>query len=172
MTGRFASVYGCYGILHRWTWSAFYITASLVRETFNFNPSVGLWGMDRQITIRRLLAIFMIAGLVLAPVARPAMVGSLSDVSMAAMTDDGSVPATADAMTGDMPCCPSNAPTPVGCDKCIFMAACAANCFAGLTAALFQPPFAVSSGLSRPQNDFRPDRLGDTPPEHPPRTLV
>ena len=35
-----------------------------------------------------------------------------------------------------------------------------------------QPPFAVSSGVARPQNDFRPDGFGHPPPEHPPRTLV
>jgi hypothetical protein len=128
--------------------------------------------MDCQITIRRLLAIFMIAGLVLAPLARPAMAATVSDVSMSAMTEDGSAPPTADAMTGDMPCCPSNAPAPIGCDKCIFMAACAANCFPALTAALFQPPFAVASGVARLQNDFWPDGLGHSPPEHPPRTLV
>jgi hypothetical protein len=128
--------------------------------------------MDRQITIRRLLAIVMIAGLVLAPLARPAMAATVSDVSMPAMTDDGSAPTTAGAMTGDMPCCPSNIPALIGCDKCVFMAACAADCFPGLTAALFQPPFAVSSGVARPQNDFWPDGLGYSPPEHPPRTLV
>jgi hypothetical protein len=128
--------------------------------------------MDRQITIRRLLAIAVIVGLVLAPVARPAMAGTVSDVSMSAMTDDKSVPPTADAMTGDMPCCPSNAPAPIGCDKCIFMAACAANCFPALTGALFQPPFATSSGVARPQNDFWLDGLRHSPPEHPPRSLV
>jgi hypothetical protein len=128
--------------------------------------------MDRQIIIRRLLAISVIAGLVLAPVARPAMAGTVSDVSMSAMTDDGSVPPTADAMTGDMPCCPSNVPAPIGCDKCIFMAACAANCFPALTGVLFQPPFAASSGRARPQNDFWLDGLRHSPPEHPPRSLV
>jgi hypothetical protein len=128
--------------------------------------------VNRQITIRRLLAIALIAGLVLAPFARPAMAGQTSEVSMSAMTDDASVPPTADAMAGDMPCCPSDGPAPIGCDKCIFMAACAANCLPGLTAAFFQPPFAVASSVARPQNDFRPDGLGHSPPEHPPRTLV
>jgi len=128
--------------------------------------------MVRQITIRRLLAITLIAGLVLAPFARPAMAGTVPDVSMSAMTDDASVPAAADAMTADMPCCPWGSLAPVGCDKCVFMAACTANCFPALTPALFQPPFAISSGVARPQNDFRPDGLGHSPPEHPPRTLV
>ena len=128
--------------------------------------------MDRQITIRRLLAIAVIAALVLAPFVRPAMAGTVSDASMSAMTDDESMSATADTMTADMPCCPSDASGPIGCDKCIFMAACAANCFPALTPALFQPPFAVASGVGRPQNDFWPDGLGVSPPEHPPRTLV
>ena len=128
--------------------------------------------MDRQITIRRLLAMFMIAALVLAPFARPAMARTVSDASMPAMTDDGSASATADAITADMPCCPWDSPAAVGCDKCVFMAACAANYLPALTPALFQPPLAVSSGIAHPQNDFWPDGLGYSPPEHPPRTLV
>jgi hypothetical protein len=128
--------------------------------------------VNRQITIRRLLAILMIAGLVFAPFSRPVMAGTTSDASMSSMSDDMSASAMTDEMAGDMPCCPSKAPTPIGCDKCVFMAACAAKCFTGLTVALFQPLFAVSAGLVRPQNDFWPDGLGQPPPEHPPRILV
>jgi hypothetical protein len=128
--------------------------------------------VKRQITIRRLLAIFMIAGLLLAPFARPTMAGMASDESMPAMADDMSMSAMADEMANDMPCCPSKAPAPPGCEKCVFMAACTAKCFTGLTMAHFQSHFAVSAGLARPQNDFRPDGLGHPPPEHPPRTLV
>jgi hypothetical protein len=129
--------------------------------------------MNLHRLIGRLVAVLVIIGLALAPVARPAMAASkTSDESMSAMTDDMSVSATADSMAGDMPCCPSKAPTPINCDKCVFMAACAAKCFSGLTVALFQPFFAVSAGLARPQNDFWPDGLGHPPPEHPPRTPV
>ncbi|WP_167558914.1 hypothetical protein [Bradyrhizobium canariense] len=125
--------------------------------------------VNRQITIRRLLAIFMIAGLALAPFSRPVMAGMTSDPAMA---DDMSASAMPDEMANDMPCCPSKAPAPIGCDKCVFMAACAAKCFTGLTAAVFQPLFAVSAGLARPRNDFWLDGLGHSPPEYPPRTLV
>jgi hypothetical protein len=133
--------------------------------------------VNRQITIRRLLAVFMIAGLVLAPLARPVMAGpmsdgSMSDMSMSAMTEDMSVSATADAMTDDMPCCPSKAPTPIGCDKCVLMAACMDKCFTGLSAALFSQAYVASAQMLPPQNDFWPDGLGHSPPEHPPRTLV
>jgi hypothetical protein len=128
--------------------------------------------VNRQITIRRLLAIVMIAGLVLAPLASPVMAGTASHASMPAMADDMSISATADEMAIDTPCCPSKAPTPISCDKCVFMTACTTKCFPGMTMALFQPMFAVSAGLGRPQNDFWPDGLGHPPPEHPPRILV
>jgi hypothetical protein len=137
--------------------------------------------VNRQITIRRLLAIIMIAGLVLAPLSSPVMAGATGDASMSAsmsaMADDMSMSAALgstapDQMAGDMPCCPSKAPMPIGCDKCIFMAACMTNCFVGMTVAVFQPLFAVSAGSVRPQNQFRPDGRGQPPPEHPPRTLV
>src|SRR5580692_6608836 len=119
----------------------------------------------------------MIAGLVLAPLARPVMAGpmsdgAMSDMSMSAMTEDMSVSATADAMTDDMPCCPSKAPTPIGCDKCVLMAACMDKCFTGLSAALFSQAYVASAQMLPPQNDFWPDGLGHSPPEHPPRTLV
>jgi hypothetical protein len=71
-----------------------------------------------------------------------------------------------------MPCCPSKAPMPSGCDKCIFMAACAAKCLTSMTLALFQPPLRTSAGAIRPRSDFWPDGIGRPPPEHPPRTLV
>lgn len=147
-------------------------TASLVRLPFNFSAFVGFWAVDRQITIRRLLAIFMIASLVLAPLARPAMAGPMPDESMAAMAADMSASATADAMMDDMPCCPSKAPTPVGCDKCVLMAVCMDKCFTGLSAALFCQAFVAAVQIMPPQNDFWPDGLGHPPPEHPPRTLV
>jgi hypothetical protein len=133
--------------------------------------------VKRLITIRRLLAILMIAGLVLAPLSSPVTAGVTSDASMSAMADDMSMAAALestapDQMASDMPCCPPTAPMPIGCDKCILMAACMTNCFVGMTVAVFQPVFAVSAGLVRPQNQFRPDGLGHPPPEHPPRILV
>jgi hypothetical protein len=131
-----------------------------------------LVGVNRQITIRRLLAIFMIAGLVLAPLSRPVMAGTASDASMAAMVGDMSMSAMADEMASDMPCCPTKAPAPIDCDKCVFMAACATKCFAGLSAAVFRPSFAASGRIAPLQNDSWPDDLGHPPPEHPPRTLV
>jgi hypothetical protein len=128
--------------------------------------------VNRQITIRRLLAIFMIAGLVLAPLSRPVMAGTASDASMSAMADAMSTSAMTDEMASDMPCCPTKAPAPIDCDKCVFMAACMTKCFAGLSAAVFCPSFAASGRIAPLQNDSWPDGLDRPPPDHPPRTLV
>jgi hypothetical protein len=126
--------------------------------------------VNRQITIRRLLAILVIAGLMLAPLSRPVMAGTMSDEAMAG---DMSASVMTDEMAGDdMPCCPSKAPMPIGCDKCVFMTACAAKCFAGLSAAIFSPYFAASGQIAPLQNDSWLDGLGRPPPEYPPRTLV
>jgi hypothetical protein len=128
--------------------------------------------VNRQITIRRLLAILMIAGLALAPLSRPVMAGMTVDAAMPGMADDMSMSATADEMANDMPCCPTKAPAPVDCDKCVFMAACMTKCFAGLSAAVFSPSFAASGQIATLQNDSWPDGLDRPPPDHPPRTLV
>jgi hypothetical protein len=130
---------------------------------------MGFWGVKRQITMRRLLAILTIAGLAMGPLSRPVMAGTTSD---AAMADDMSMSATADEMANDMPCCPSKAPAPIDCDKCVFMSACMTKCFAGLSVAAFRPCFAVSGQVAPLQNDSWLDGLGHPPPEYPPRTLV
>jgi hypothetical protein len=119
--------------------------------------------------MRRLLAISVIAGLVLAPLSRPVMAGIIAPD--AAMADEMSMSATPDGMAGDIPCCPSKAPAPMDCDKCVFMAACMSQFLIG-PAAAFRPPFAASGKIAPLQNDFWPDGRGHPPPEHPPRTLV
>jgi hypothetical protein len=132
--------------------------------------------MHLKFTIRRLLAILMIAGLALAPVSRPVMAGAPSDVSMQAMADEMSPSAKMDDMTdemaNEMPCCPSKAPMPADCDKCVFMAACASMCFTGISTGVVHPYPVASDAIALRRNDSRPDGLGHPPPEHPPRTLV
>ncbi|HTG03085.1 MAG TPA: hypothetical protein VK635_03360 [Bradyrhizobium sp.] len=128
--------------------------------------------MNRNFTIRRLLAILVIAGLALAPVSRPVMAEMSSDASMQAMADEMSAAETTDEMAGDMPCCPSKAPAPVGCDKCVFMAACTSLGFVGMPSAVVLPFLTASGDVASLQNDSWPEGLGHPPPEHPPRTLV
>ena len=129
--------------------------------------------MKRRSTIRRLLAILVIAGLAMAPVARPVMaMASDSSSSMQAMADDMSSSATADEMADDMPCCPPKAPPPAGCDKCLFMTACTSICFTAISVDVVHPLLTTSGRIASLQNDSWPDGLGHPPPEHPPRTLV
>ncbi len=128
--------------------------------------------MKRNFTIRRLLAILMIAGIALAPLSRPVMAEMSSDASMQVMADEMSPSAMADEMASDMPCCPSKAPTPVGCDKCVFMAACTSLGFVGMSSAVAHLFLTASDDVASLQNDSWPEGLGHPPPEHPPRTLV
>jgi hypothetical protein len=132
--------------------------------------------VKRNSAIRRLLAVLMIAGLALAPVSRPVMAAS-PHASMQAMADEMtpsemSASDTMDEMANDMPCCPSKAPAPVDCDKCVFMAACMFKCFTGLSAAVVHPFLIASDAIALVCNDSRPEGLGHPPPEHPPRMLV
>jgi hypothetical protein len=128
--------------------------------------------VKRTFVIRRLLAILVIAGLALAPVSGPVMAEPASDMSMQAMADEMSPSSTTDEMATDMPCCPSKAPAPIGCDKCIFMAACMTKCFTGMSTTVFHPFLAALDSIAPLRNDFWPDGLAHPPPEHPPRTLV
>jgi hypothetical protein len=127
--------------------------------------------VKRNFAIRRLLAILLIAGLALAPVSRPAMAEMSSDMSMEAMPD-ASASATIDEMANDMPCCPSKAPAPVDCDKCVFMAACGSVGFPAMSPTISHPFPILSDTMGLQRNDARPDGLGHPPPEHPPRSLV
>jgi hypothetical protein len=126
----------------------------------------------RNFTIRRLLAILLIAGLALAPVSQPVMAETSPDVSTQAMADEMSPSATTDEMASDMPCCPSKAPAPIGCDKCVYMAACLSKCFTGMSTAVVHPLLTATGRIASLQNDAWPDGHGHPPPEHPPRILV
>ena len=128
--------------------------------------------VKRNFTIRRLLAILMIAGIALAPLSQPVMAEMSSDASMQVMADEMSPSAMTDEMASDMPCCPSKAPTPVGCDKCVFMAACTSLGFVGMSSAVAHLFLTASDDVASLQNDSWPEGLGHPPPEHPPRTLV
>jgi len=128
--------------------------------------------VKRNFTIRRLLAILMIAGIALAPLSQPVMAEMSSDASMQVMADEMSPSAMTDEMASDMPCCPSKAPTPVGCDKCVFMAACTSLGFVGMSSAVVHLFLTASDDVASLQNDSWPEGLGHPPPEHPPRTLV
>lgn len=105
-----------------------------------------------------LLAVFVIVGLVAAPLATPAAAKRLSAVSM---TD----------MSGDMPCCPDEQ-NKNDCSDCPLVAICM------LKTAQAQPSASVivvrlpTRELFFAVVDRIADSLGCAPPEHPPRILV
>lgn len=128
--------------------------------------------MYRQITIRRVVAIFMIAGLALAPLSRPVMAESSPAGAMAGISRDMAASATVHEMAKDMPCCPSKAPAPIDCEKCLLMAACMTAGFTVVpVSTLLQFP-AVSGRITRPKDDSWLESLAHPPPDHPPRLLT
>ena len=126
-----------------------------------------------DLVIRWLLVVPVIAGLALAPVSRPVMAEPVaSNVSIQAAADNMSASEMTDEMASDMPCCPSKVPAPIGCDKCVFMAACTSMCFTGVSMDTIHPLLTATGRIASLRNDAWPDGLGHPPPEHPPRILV
>lgn len=112
--------------------------------------------------ICHLLAVFVIVGLVFAPLVAPAAAKRLAAAEMTDMT----------AMAGDMPCCPDGQKGN-DCADCPLVAMCM------LTVAQAEPALTkiiqVSFKTSRlifPLNDLIGDGLFGSPPDHPPRTLI
>jgi hypothetical protein len=112
--------------------------------------------------IGRLLAVFVIVGLVAAPLVTPAAakrlpVGEMSDMA---------------AMSGDMPCCPDGQKNK-SCQDCPLVAICM------LTIALANPSPTgaiqvsfLTRTLSFALVDLIADGLIGAPPDHPPRILT
>jgi hypothetical protein len=105
----------------------------------------------------RLLAIFLIAGLVLAPFSAPA-----SAAKAAPMTAE---------MSADMPCCPDNSAL-IDCDQCPLMAICMVQNFQepSSSGAIELRPVTVL--LLVPRSDPATEGLNYLPPPRPPRSLV
>jgi hypothetical protein len=118
--------------------------------------------MNLRRLIGRLLAVFVIVGLVAAPLVSPAAakrlpVGEMSDMS---------------AMAGDMPCCPDEQKNN-GCQDCPLVAMCM------LTIVQAEP--SATSGiqvsfqtrrLHFALDDLIADGLIGSPPDHPPRISI
>ena len=93
--------------------------------------------MKHQITIRWLLAVFVIVGIVMAPLVTPVAAKRVAVANMTAMT----------AMSGAMPCC-SDGQMKGGCPDCPLVAMCM------LIVALAEP--SLTNGI---QIFFEPRRL-------------
>ncbi|MBX9645920.1 MAG: hypothetical protein K2X57_02560 [Xanthobacteraceae bacterium] len=115
--------------------------------------------MNLRRLIGRLLAVFVIVGLVFAPLVTPAAVKRLAAAEMT-------------AMSGDMPCCPDGQKSN-NCQDCPLIAMCM------LTTAQAEP--SPTSGvqvsfqtrrLLFALDDLIADGLVGSPPDHPPRISI
>ena len=121
--------------------------------------------MKRSIHLCRLLAVFLIAGLVFAPLAARANAGVMASMAMTSMSGDEA------GMSDDMPCCPDKS-APVDCDQCPLMALCVSTTLqAPLPAGVaeIQP---VTLRMLLPGSDPEVESVAYSPPPKPPRSLV
>jgi hypothetical protein len=109
-----------------------------------------------RLTIFKSLAALAVLGLLLAPIARPAMAAMMQTA--------------AEHVAMDMPCCPDQGPAK-GCAKdCPLMATCVASSLQAMhpAATLFMPPQAA--GILLPTSDVEAVGLSIGPPQRPPKT--
>jgi hypothetical protein len=112
--------------------------------------------------IARLLAICVIAGLVLAPLAAPA---AAKAPDVAGMTDMSS-------MSADMPCCPGEQKSK-DCQDCPLLAMCVLKTVqAGPSLAAAMPLRHAIRTAHAVRDDTLADGLIRPPPDHPPRNLI
>ncbi len=114
--------------------------------------------MKISILLGRLLAIFLIAGLVLVPLSAPA---NAAKGAAAVMVE----------MSADMPCCPDKS-APVDCDQCPLMAICMVTTLQAPSSAGVIELRPVAVRLLAPRSDPEAESLGYLPPPRPPRSLV
>ena len=114
----------------------------------------------------RLLAVFLIAGLVFAPLAVRANADSMASMAMTSMSSDH----MAD-MSGDMPCCPDKS-APVDCDQCPLMALCVSTTLQAPLPAGVTEIRPVTLRTLLPGSDPEVEGVGYSPPPKPPRFLV
>ena len=118
--------------------------------------------MKRSIHLCRLLAVFLIVGLVIAPLSAPA--AATASTAMASMSDDMA------SMSDDMPCCPDKS-APVDCDQCPLMAICMVKTFHAPSAGVIDI-LAVAILKLSPPSDPEAESLAHPPPPRPPQSPV
>ena len=123
--------------------------------------------MNRFRLIGRLLAVFVIVGLVTAPM----ITSAAARLASAHHVGDAST-MSAETMPADMACCPGTQKSD-DCQDCPLRATCA------LGVTQFEPPLAAgilaplfTRGSFAVLDDLIADGLGGSPPDQPPRMLV
>jgi hypothetical protein len=122
--------------------------------------------VKRSIHLCRLLAVFLIASLVIAPLSARAAANPTASMAMTSMSSGDAA-----AMSAGMPCCPDKS-VPTDCDQCPLMAICMVTTLqaplpAGVTE--IQP---ITLRMLLPGSDPEAESLGYSPPPKPPRSLV
>jgi len=117
--------------------------------------------------IRSLLAIPAIVGLVLGPIARPAM-ALPAPMNAAAASDQAMVDEAAIAMPEDMPCCPKKSPIPDCGRDCVMMMCVTQFLCNAVQAASLVIPLGLAS-VFFPCNDTDVAGLSQGPPPRPPK---
>ena len=117
--------------------------------------------------IRSLLPILAVVGLILAPVARPAM--AIAADMQAAVAHDQPMDHAVMAMPADMPCCPDKALMPDCAKDCPLMAMCAAQAFYDAPQAAGVVTRLVLASVMVPVSDTDLASLSQRPPPRPPR---
>jgi hypothetical protein len=121
--------------------------------------------VKRSIHLCRLLAVFLIAGLVFAPLAARANADPMASMAMASMASDAA------SMSDDMPCCPEKS-VPMDCADCPLMAICMAKTLQAQPSAGVAEIQSVTLRMLLPVSDPAAESLGLLPPPKPPRSLV
>jgi len=124
--------------------------------------------VTRSIHLCRLLAVFLIASLLIAPLSAWAGANPTASMALISLSGDSG---NAAAMSADMPCCPDKS-VPPGCDQCPLMAICMVTTLqaplpTGVTE--IQP---ITLRMLLPGSDPEAESLGYSPPPKPPRSLV
>ena len=114
--------------------------------------------MNISTHLGRLLAIFLIAGLVFAPFSAPANAAKAA-------------PMAAAEMSADMPCCPDKSAL-IDCEQCPLMAICMVQNFQEPSPAGVIELLPVTVRLLVPGSDPAAEGLTYLPPPRPPRSLV
>lgn len=121
--------------------------------------------VKRSIHLCRLLALFLIVGLVIAPLSARANAGAQASMAMAPMSDDAA------SMSAGQPCCADES-APVDCSDCPLMAICIVNALQAPSAAGVAEIVPLTLRLLLPASDPEAESLGLQPPPKPPRNLV
>jgi hypothetical protein len=120
--------------------------------------------MNVRQSFKLLLALLVTAGLMIAPLATPAVAGHSSPAKMMQMADGSD-------MMADMPCCPDKQKSN-DCQDCPLVAICMLKVLqTGPSTDAIATRLPVRAHLQA-FDDLVADELARPPPEHPPRSLV